>query len=238
MQLDAHVTMVKDWDTIIVEQWRATSNEMAVVSTYLTDLQGSLDADGRSKRSTRPIMCNTAFEGGSIRYLRHNSQPEERSPIRDMPQLQPFWAAGFSFARGHFVTAVKYGAWVGWLRPAQPCLTPLPLPPARRPAPADALHGRGDQHRGTGVDPRVRPLRAAGLGHVPRVRERLLPRSTTAGRNTNHYYGGCVAFCCSYYSYSYHSLTHSPRLAGTRRSPTAERSCPSTGTGTAASRGT
>jgi hypothetical protein len=42
------------------------------------------------------------------RYLRHGAQPEERAAIRNMPQLQPYWAAGFSFSRGHFKVQVPY----------------------------------------------------------------------------------------------------------------------------------
>lgn len=49
------------------------------------------------------------FEGAMpARYLRHGSQPEEKAVIREMPQLQPFWAAGFSFSRGHFKLQVPY----------------------------------------------------------------------------------------------------------------------------------
>jgi len=42
------------------------------------------------------------------RYLRHGSQPEDVPSILDMPQLEPFWAAGFSFSRGHFKIRVPY----------------------------------------------------------------------------------------------------------------------------------
>ena len=109
MQMDAHCTFVKHWDTKIKAQWRETHNEMAVLTSYLSDVQGSLDKDGASKRNTRPIMCNSAFEGAPpARYLRHGSQPEDVAVIRDMPQLQPFWAAGFSFSRGHFKMRVPY----------------------------------------------------------------------------------------------------------------------------------
>jgi hypothetical protein len=45
------------------------------------------------------------------RYLRHGSQPEDVPTIRDMPQLEPFWAAGFSFSRGHFKLRVPYDAY-------------------------------------------------------------------------------------------------------------------------------
>jgi hypothetical protein len=42
------------------------------------------------------------------RYLRHGAQPEVVPEIHGMPQLQPFWAAGFSFSRGHFKVRVPY----------------------------------------------------------------------------------------------------------------------------------
>jgi hypothetical protein len=72
-------------------------------------VQGSIDSDGNSKRKTRPIMCNSDFEGGMpARYLRHGAQPEVVAEIKDMPQLQPYWAAGFSFSRGHFKVRVPY----------------------------------------------------------------------------------------------------------------------------------
>jgi hypothetical protein len=85
---------------------------MAVLSSYLTDVQGSIDAKGDSTRNTRPIMCNSDFEGAMpARYLRHGSQPEDVPTVREMPQLQPFWAAGFSFSRGHFKLRVPYDAY-------------------------------------------------------------------------------------------------------------------------------
>jgi hypothetical protein len=109
MQMDAHCLFVRHWDTKLIDQWRSTGNEMAVLSSYLTDIQGSIDANGDSTRNTRPIMCNSDFEGMMpARYLRHGSQPEEAPMIREMPQLEPFWAAGFSFSRGHFKYRVPY----------------------------------------------------------------------------------------------------------------------------------
>ena len=109
MQMDAHCLFVRHWDTSIISQWSQTKNEMAVLSSYLTDIQGSIDGHGDSLRTTRPIMCNSDYEGlMPARYLRHGSQPEEDAPIREMPQLEPFWAAGFSFSRGHFKVRVPY----------------------------------------------------------------------------------------------------------------------------------
>ena len=112
MQMDAHCLFVRHWDTFIIKQFKSTHNEMAVLTSYLTDIQGSLDDNGDSTRKTRPIMCNSYFEGQMpARYLRHGSQPEDFPPVRDMPQLQPFWAAGFSFSRGHFKLRVPYDSY-------------------------------------------------------------------------------------------------------------------------------
>jgi hypothetical protein len=112
MQMDAHCKFVRHWDTLLIEQWRNTHNEMAVLTSYLTDIQGSLTPLGDSTRNTRPIQCNSDFEGAMpARYLRHGAQPEEKPVILDMPQMQPFWAAGFSFSRGHFKLRVPYDAY-------------------------------------------------------------------------------------------------------------------------------
>ena len=110
IQIDAHVTFVQDWDVDIIDQFEATGNDMAVLSTYLTDISGSIDpATGYSRRNTRPIMCNTDYEDSHQgAHLRHLSQPERVPPIKDMPQMQPYWAAGYSFSRGHFVVNVPY----------------------------------------------------------------------------------------------------------------------------------
>jgi len=108
-QSDAHVTFTQNWDSDIISQMEATHNEMAVLTTYLTDVQGSIGPNGKSLRHTRPIMCNTYYEGGvQGLHLRHGSQPERPPSIHGSPQLAPWWAAGYSFSRGHFVVNVPY----------------------------------------------------------------------------------------------------------------------------------
>ena len=54
-------------------------------------------------------MCNTVYEGGPQGlHLRHAQQPERMPSIHGSPQLQPWWAAGYSFSRGHFVVNIPY----------------------------------------------------------------------------------------------------------------------------------
>ena len=108
-QSDAHVTFTTGWDVDILDQMEATHNDMAVLTTYLSDIEGSIGKHGESLRHTRPIMCNTVYEGGPQgMHLRHGSQPERKSDIHGSPQLEPWWAAGYSFSRGHFVVNVPY----------------------------------------------------------------------------------------------------------------------------------
>mmetsp|Transcript_6566 Transcript_6566/g.13719 ORF Transcript_6566/g.13719 Transcript_6566/m.13719 type:complete len:572 (-) Transcript_6566:487-2202(-) len=110
MQVDSHVRFTQDWDSYLVNHWKNAKNEYAVLTTYLSDINGRIDP--RTHKGTdpgRPIMCNSDFEGGGDnKHLRHGQQPEGTSQIHGHPTLEPFWAAGFSFARGHFVVNVPY----------------------------------------------------------------------------------------------------------------------------------
>ena len=110
MQCDAHVKFTQDWDADIIEQWMSARNEMAVLTAYLSDIQGAIDeATGRRLHESRPIMCRTDYEGfGDQKHLRHGQQPEGKPGIHGEPTIEPYWAAGYSFARGHFVVQVPY----------------------------------------------------------------------------------------------------------------------------------
>ena len=65
---------------------------------------------GRGLTKTIPFMCKSGFEAaGGVKILRHGSQPEHANPLGlGNPVSSPYWAAGFSFSRGHFVSAVPY----------------------------------------------------------------------------------------------------------------------------------
>lgn len=110
MQIDSHVRFTEHWDDDIVLQWKQAKNEMAVLTTYLSDISGSIDpVTHESRHKTRPIMCESDYEGaGDYKHLRHGQQPEGTPLIKGEPTLHPFWAAGFSFARGHFVIQIPY----------------------------------------------------------------------------------------------------------------------------------
>ena len=118
LQIDAHTHFARGWDEELIRQWRATNNEMAVISAYPTDSNGSLTHEGKPLRQTRPIMCQSKFAGGngpSQHLMVHGSQPEERPSLAGTPMLEPFWAAGFSFSRGHWVVRVPYDPYLPYI---------------------------------------------------------------------------------------------------------------------------
>jgi [Skp1-protein]-hydroxyproline N-acetylglucosaminyltransferase len=106
LQVDSHVRFVADWDDDIISQWHSTGNEMAVISTYLNDITNSIDPEThQSKRTYRAMMCDCEYEWkrDPKEHIRFKVQPTNQPKITNKPMLQPFWAAGFSFARGHFL---------------------------------------------------------------------------------------------------------------------------------------
>jgi hypothetical protein len=50
-------------DADVVAQFDAAANDMAVLSTYPTEVEGALDRLGRSTHTTTPVMCATGFTG-------------------------------------------------------------------------------------------------------------------------------------------------------------------------------
>lgn len=112
MQSDAHMEFVNDWDVDVISQWKKTNNEMAVLTTYVSNVDGHYNAtSGERSTTTRPFMCYTIFDqdyyNEALSFLMHDQQPED-DPMLPEPILSPFWAAGFSFSRGHFAVQVPY----------------------------------------------------------------------------------------------------------------------------------
>lgn len=74
MQIDSHVRFTKFWDSDIIGQWKSAKNEMAVLSTYLSDLIGSIDpTTHKSLHESRPIMCESDYEGTYLSLWKRHS---------------------------------------------------------------------------------------------------------------------------------------------------------------------
>ena len=74
---------------------------MVILTAYVSGTEDHVDVESGVRTSkNRPIMCMSDFEGdgsAGTRHLRHGQQPEGEPYIHDMPTIEPFWAAGFSF---------------------------------------------------------------------------------------------------------------------------------------------
>jgi len=112
LRIDSHTSFTKHWDVDIIEQLEGTGNEMAILTTFLDETKDNLnEKTGFSEKESRKVLCNAVYEGsGYDRFLRYPSieQPDELPAITEMPQLQPYFASQFSFARGHFVLTVPH----------------------------------------------------------------------------------------------------------------------------------
>jgi len=113
MQTDAHMEFINGWDVDLIEQWRSAKNEMAVLTTYVSNVDEHYDPQtGESTTITRPLMCDSKFEPDyyeeGLSVMEHDQEPEAPPDNKASPTLEPFWAAGFSFARGHFIVQVPY----------------------------------------------------------------------------------------------------------------------------------
>jgi hypothetical protein len=92
LQVDAHSNFATGWDTKLVEQWQATGNENAILTTYVNDI-----SERDSSSAQQPHLCQTQWgANGMVR----NSQAHTRSFAEGAPpKLTTLWGAGESFGK-------------------------------------------------------------------------------------------------------------------------------------------
>ncbi|KAF0700615.1 hypothetical protein As57867_008847, partial [Aphanomyces stellatus] len=114
MELDAHSQVLPQWDTILVQEWARTNNEMAVLSTY------PVGFDMISPNLTYPHQS-------SSHLCDHNKRGQMLEiPIctgiiniynSNMPQLSAYFGGGLSFSKCHAEKRApidKHLKWVFW----------------------------------------------------------------------------------------------------------------------------
>ncbi|RHZ28177.1 hypothetical protein DYB31_011992, partial [Aphanomyces astaci] len=133
LQVDAHSAFTKDWDLGVVSDWKATNNEMAVLSTYLHDLHNFISDDGSNNEykllipplcfgisiivvycvapDHLPHVCQTMRgTNGLVRNIGADLIVESKHP-----QLSALWAAGFSFSKCHAEKRVPVDPYMLWM---------------------------------------------------------------------------------------------------------------------------
>mmetsp|Transcript_7382 Transcript_7382/g.11810 ORF Transcript_7382/g.11810 Transcript_7382/m.11810 type:complete len:474 (-) Transcript_7382:809-2230(-) len=95
MQIDAHTVFKRDWDVLMSQQWGATENEFAVLTTYPTNYKDLYK--NSNKHWEMPHICGADMSrSGAI----SNKQAGAVANL-DRPLIGGFWAAGLSFSRCH-----------------------------------------------------------------------------------------------------------------------------------------
>ncbi|KDO25336.1 hypothetical protein SPRG_09161 [Saprolegnia parasitica CBS 223.65] len=112
LQLDAHSIFTIDWDLGLVEDWKTTQNEMAILTTYLHDLNDFIKPDGTNNPPQHlPHICQTMRGGnGLVRNIGADLilQPK-------YPQMTALWGAGLSFGKCHAEKRVKIDSHTLWM---------------------------------------------------------------------------------------------------------------------------
>ncbi|KAL3795044.1 hypothetical protein HJC23_006365 [Cyclotella cryptica] len=109
---DASVAFSLGWDDELIQQHEATANEMAILTTYLSDATYDRElVDTVEARPERITLCHASFEGSMpnrrLMHLRRDQVEQVPSTSRrDAPLLQPYWSSELSFSRGHFILNV------------------------------------------------------------------------------------------------------------------------------------
>eukprot|EP00494_Astrolonche_serrata_P001615 UN01621 len=78
LQIDAHMSFINNWDTKVVDQWKSLGNEMAVLTTYPSDVKQSVNSEGDSIVKTAPIICNSSILNNGM--FKHEAAGEIHFP--------------------------------------------------------------------------------------------------------------------------------------------------------------
>jgi hypothetical protein len=94
LQIDSHVTFVKNWDTLAMQVWASTANEYAVLSTALPSQDFKVPSGGSE---VVPHLCEAEWtDRGIVRNKNAHAAAHLTEPI-----ISPLWSAGFSFSKCH-----------------------------------------------------------------------------------------------------------------------------------------
>mmetsp|Transcript_41114 Transcript_41114/g.131535 ORF Transcript_41114/g.131535 Transcript_41114/m.131535 type:complete len:511 (-) Transcript_41114:101-1633(-) len=115
LQLDAHSVFTPEWDVDMMRDWVTIDNEMAVISTYIQDIEHIDAATGRPKNENQhPHLCNNIMTpGGLYRNQGANSLLDSDKP--GIPQMSALWGAGLSFSKCHAERRAPVDPHTPWL---------------------------------------------------------------------------------------------------------------------------
>jgi Glycosyltransferase (GlcNAc) len=88
MQIDAHVRFVQDWDDDLQWQWESANNEMAVLTSILSDINEAIEpVTFELNNYMRPITCGVEFVGKNDRLHMQLQRPIEVSVMYEQNEV-------------------------------------------------------------------------------------------------------------------------------------------------------
>lgn len=102
MQIDAHMTFAQDWDLKLLEEWAATENEFAVISTV------PLNIKEQETTSEFEVPRNCAIEMLDTGIPHYTQFGDGKVKDLKKPLLAHSWNPGFSFAKCHLEESAPY----------------------------------------------------------------------------------------------------------------------------------
>ncbi|KAF0705058.1 Aste57867_7151 [Aphanomyces stellatus] len=114
LEIDAHSQFIQDWDVLLVNEWKRTENEMAVLTTYPMgyDWMG-------------PNLTRNEHKSSHLCYYLQRSDISDIPIIAgwkvihasELPQMAPLWGGCLSFSKCHAERRAqndKHMNWVFW----------------------------------------------------------------------------------------------------------------------------
>eukprot|EP00929_Paragymnodinium_shiwhaense_P002351 TRINITY_DN102578_c0_g1_i1.p1 TRINITY_DN102578_c0_g1~~TRINITY_DN102578_c0_g1_i1.p1 ORF type:complete len:664 (-),score=168.33 TRINITY_DN102578_c0_g1_i1:83-2074(-) len=105
LSMDSHMDFRPGWDTTMIEDWKATKNEFAILTAYPMDF-AMLNFPDRDCVD----LCGYLMEQGVPRGRQGGNVPKQAAPWLTMN-----WAAGLSFHRCHMERAVPVDWNMRWI---------------------------------------------------------------------------------------------------------------------------
>ena len=118
LQMDSHTAFVQDWDIILIKMHIQLNNDYGVITTYPKPLRFPTlwhwEAPEINGRGNMYVICNTQILKDKITKS-FKLKPARTIKNTGKPILTAFFAAGFSFQKGHRLLNVPYDPYAAYL---------------------------------------------------------------------------------------------------------------------------
>ncbi|EQC40353.1 hypothetical protein SDRG_02254 [Saprolegnia diclina VS20] len=112
MMIDSHVQFAQMWDDLVIAEWVATDNEMAVLSNYPMGFE-QLTADATFTGNYGSHVCNYVSRPGADAVVYYSGILTAFNFER--PLLSVSWAGGFSFGKSHAWHRAPIDPYMNWV---------------------------------------------------------------------------------------------------------------------------